>query len=46
MKQKIAKKFIDLSFDEMRTRDDCKEKRVGETLKEINCKCRFILEIF
>jgi hypothetical protein len=25
MKQKIGKKFINLIFDEMRTRDDCKE---------------------
>jgi hypothetical protein len=31
MKQKIGKKFLNLSFDDMRTRDDCKEKRVGDT---------------
>ena len=36
MTQKIAKKFFKLSFDEMRTRDDCKEKGIGDTLKEIN----------
>ena len=32
MTQKIAKKFLKLSFDEMRTRDDCKEKGICDTL--------------
>jgi hypothetical protein len=38
MTQKIAKKFLKLSFDEMRTQEECKEKRIGDTLKEINSK--------
>ena len=30
--QKIAKTFLKVSFDEMRTRDDCKEKVISFTL--------------